>query len=353
MNRGTKFLFDKVLFIGPDIKDKGGISSVLASYADTMPVFHHIASNSRYGTIPGAFNLMVLLLRLPVERLRGRRLLHIHGAVGKSWIRKTIIMRWGRMLGFKTLFHCHAGAADRWFKKIGIDKARSVLDRYDGIITLSETWRQYFVKTFHFDNKIFTVNNIVMPTNVDAKSRNTDGRVNLLFLGLICDSKGIFDLLQALHRGVGAGDYHLTVGGNGEVERFKDEVSRLGLGQNVEYVGWVTGEMKENLLRQCDVLILPSYVEGLPISILEAMARRRAVISTTVGGIPEIITDKVNGFLVTPGDTDAIAKAIDRYIADPDLAATHGQASAKRIEPYYPNAVVKSLAEIYRQFLVD
>ena len=350
MNYDTKSLFDKVLFIGPDIKDKGGISSVLASYADTLPVFHHIASNSRYGTLPGAINLLILLLRLPVERLRGRRLLHIHGAVGKSWIRKTIIMRWGRLLGFKTLFHCHAGMADNWFKKIGMGKARSVLDCYDGIIALSESWRKYFSKTFNFDDKIFTVNNIVMPAKTDAEPRKTDGRVNFLYLGLLCDRKGIFDLLQALHDGV-SGEYNLSVGGNGEVERFKDEVSRLGLEQNVEYVGWVTGDMKENLLRRCDVLILPSYFEGLPISVLEAMARRKAVIATTVGGIPELITDKVNGFLVNPGDTDALAKAIDRYIAEPGLAATHGQASAKRIAPYYPDAVVKSLAEIYNHFL--
>lgn len=350
MSLVDKTIFDRVIYIGPDLNDRGGISSVLGSYSHTFPVFHHLASNSRYGTAAGALRLLWLMLMLPVERMKGRRILHIHGAMGKSWVRKTLIMRWGKLLGFKMLYHCHAGSAKVAFSKMGIDNARRVLDCYDGIIAISESWREYFAETFDATDRTFKINNIVVPPANLPRPRRTDGKVRFLFLGMLCEQKGIFDLLQALHTRV-RGDYKLTVGGNGEVDRFKAEVGRLGLGEHVEYVGWVTGEKKERLMREADVLILPSYIEGLPVSILEAMANNLAVISTPVGGIPEIITDGVNGQLITPGDLDGIAAAINRYIANPTLARAHGRASADRIKAFYPDAVVASLAAIYASLL--
>jgi glycosyltransferase involved in cell wall biosynthesis len=128
-------------------------------------------------------------------------------------------------------------------------------------------------------------------------------------------------------------------------------ISQYDLGQLVEFVGWVGGEKKTHLLQQCDVLILPSYNEGLPISILEGMSYRMPIISTPVGGIPEIITTNVNGVLVTPGNCDEIFAAIMRYISDRSLIATEGQKSAEMVGEYYPEAVQRHLEQIYSKLL--
>ncbi len=345
-----KTVFDRVLYIGPDIKDKGGISSVLKSYSEHFPDFHFIASNSRYGFLPGAVNWLTLMVRLPFERMSGRKLLHLHGAMGKSWIRKNIIFRWGKMLGFKAVFHCHAHSAKESFARMGIEKARKALDRYDSIIALSEYWRDYFTQTFGLGHKTYKVNNIV--ARGPEPGKRADGPVRFLFLGELGHRKGIFDILKGIAE-LGLTGFHLTVGGNGETERFCSEVKRLGLDDRVEFVGWVTGARKDELLRDCDVLMLPSFNEGLPISILEAMANGKAVITTPVGGIPEVIENEVNGLMVNPGDSAAIGTAMQRYIAEPDLARRHGEASVERVSEFYPEAVRDRLAEIYAELLED
>lgn len=348
MKRKGKTIFDKVIVIGPDLNGMGGMSRVIKSYSEYFPDFHYIPSNSRFGSALGAVNLLALMARLPIERLLGRRLLHIHGAMGKSWFRKNMIMRWGKLLGFKTIFHCHAATAKDVFARMGIGRARKVLDRYDCVIALSEYWREYFTQTFDLGHKTFKVNNIV--ARAEASGERKEGPVRFLFLGELGHRKGIFDILKGI-ADAGLTGFHLTVGGNGETERFCSEVERLGLSDRVEFVGWVTGDRKDELLRECDVLMLPSFNEGLPISILEAMANGKAVITTPVGGIPEVIENDVNGLMVSPGDSAAIGAAMQRYIADPALARRHGEASAERVSDFYPEAVRDRLAEIYSEML--
>lgn len=342
-------LLEKVLFIGPDLNGKGGISSVLHMYYQCFPEFHYIPSNSRKGTMAGAVQLGKLMLRLPFERLRGRRILHLHGCMGKSWTRKTLIMRWGKLFGFKTIFHCHGGTAKEFFKEYGIERARKILDKYDAVIGLSKGWADYFAETFGIRDKTFYVNNIVLPGQQPLNLKY-DGTERFLFLGEICDSKGLFDILHAMAQS-DLKNMSLHVGGNGEVERFKREVAKLGLTDRVFFHGWVTGEKKEMLLRHSNVMILPSYNEGMPITILEAMAWGKGIIASPVGGIPELIENNENGFLVNPGNTEEIAAAMNKYIADSKLFRIHGIKSLQKIQEFYPGQVLESLCNIYSRIL--
>ena len=79
-------------------------------------------------------------------------------------------------------------------------------------------------------------------------------------------------------------------------------------------VGWVDGEKKENLLKKSQLFVLPSYNEGLPIAILEAMSYGIPVISTDVGSISEVVKDNETGFLIKPGEAESLAKAIIKVI---------------------------------------
>ena len=100
-----------------------------------------------------------------------------------------------------------------------------------------------------------------------------------------------------------------------------------------------------------DVYILSSYSEGLPIAFLEAMAYHHPVISTPVGGIPEILKDGYNGRMVQPGDAGGIAKAICDYIEDKDSIKSQGENSYKVVQPFFPESVFASLKEIYQELL--
>jgi glycosyltransferase involved in cell wall biosynthesis len=342
---------DKVLYIGPDKNAQGGIGSVMLQYSRHITPFHYLPTNSRHGTAAGLVNLALALARMPIERLKGRRLLHIHYATRRSWPRKLLVARWGRALGFKIIMHCHAGNITNLAAERGtgyVAKALSVADHH---VVLSDFWQRYFTTVLGLE-PVTIANNMVNRPPLSSLTTAADGPLTMLFLGRLCDNKGIYDLLEAVARVVKSGrKMRLIVGGNDEVDRFTASVKALGLEQVVDFRGWMGDEAREQAYAESQVLLLPSYIEGLPICILEAMARRKGVVASTVGGIPEIIADGKNGFLIEAGDIDALTAALERYIDNPSLIAVHGALSAEKVEPYYPDKVVEALTAIYRRVL--
>ena len=136
-------------------------------------------------------------------------------------------------------------------------------------------------------------------------------------------------------------------GGDGETDKLKKIIEQESLGELIEFVGWVDGNQKIDLLNNSNVFILPSYNEGLPIAILEAMSYGLAIISTNVGGIPEIVNQ--NGILINPGDKIKLTEAIFRYINNDYY--TESKVSQKIVKEYYPDAVKENLKSIYLNIL--
>lgn len=346
-----KEIFDQVLTIGPDIEDQGGMASVLQLYRRELPAFHYLRSNSRHGTVAGLFPLIALMCRLPFARLKGRRILHVHTADGKSFIRKSWIMVWGRLWGYKIIYHCHAGGTKAYFEARGIDRVKAILNKCEASIVLSESWRKYFAETIGLKH-IHVLNNIVEPAPSGNGRRITDKPLRLLFMGTLTDNKGIFDLVDAIGRNAGTfrGNMTLAIAGSGDELRLQRKIDEYGIADMISIIGWITGDRKEQAFTDADIAILPSYYEGSPIFLLEAMAHSMPVISTNVGGIPDIV-DSSNGILTAPGDLDAIAQAIAHYINTPQDVATHGHRSIEKVSAFFPVAVVKKLTEIYRSVL--
>lgn len=96
-------------------------------------------------------------------------------------------------------------------------------------------------------------------------------------------------------------------------------------------------------------MVLPSYVEGMPITLLEAGAYALPSIASRAGAITELIEDNANGILIDAGDRQALAAAIDRYLSDPALRRRHGEEARRRIESHLPHGVAKALENIYRR----
>lgn len=349
MQDQTKIL-SKVVIVGPTINGKGGISSVLSTYMAHIPCLRFRCTNSERGTIAGMFVLSGTMIKLIADRLSGRKVVHVHYASGKSWIRKKFLMRYARMLGYKVVTHCHAAQMDKFTHMYGAERLKKVLSKAKVNIVLSTKWKDFFDREIGCGN-VEIVNNIVSrPVNL-LKDSNSP-LATFLFLGAIGERKGVYDLLKAVAMLKQSGySFKLIVGGNGEVERFLKEVQGAGLEDVVDFRGWISGDQKDELLRNSDVLLLPSYAEGLPISILEAMSYGRAIIATPVGGIPEVVKDGINGIMVEPGNIDAIAEAMERYIKDVSLSSQHGEESLKIVRPYYASAVRSRLVELYARAL--
>ena len=104
----------------------------------------------------------------------------------------------------------------------------------------------------------------------------------------------------------------VLAGAGSEVDEkaIKKLIDEKGVSDNVEFPGWVRGDTKDKLLREADVFFLPSYNEGMPMSVLDAMGYGLPVVSTNVGGIPKIVHDGENGYCCKAGGCDAMSKSI-------------------------------------------
>lgn len=142
----------------------------------------------------------------------------------------------------------------------------------------------------------------------------------------------------------------LRIGGNKNEEKLLATIKDYGLDEFVHFEGFVSGEKKIDLLNWANVFVLPSFNEGLPITILEEMNYKMPIISTPVGGIPEVV-DETNGVLVEPGNSEQIYKAIRPYVLDRTLIDKQGEESYKKVETYMPDYVLNHLKTIYERLL--
>lgn len=147
--------------------------------------------------------------------------------------------------------------------------------------------------------------------------------------------------------------FHLFLVGDGKMkEALIERVSRLGIGDLVTFTGFRTD--CEALMKQFDVFCLPSLSEGLSSAILAAMANRLPVVSTSVGGIPELVVDAETGILVPPGKPDRLAEALGKLLENPELRSRMGEAGRRRIEEHFTvdhklDSTLKSYRELLHQ----
>lgn len=345
-------LFRQVVIVTPDRRAHGGIASVTAAYSRCFPGLAFVETNSRRGTVVGALRLALALAQLPLLRLCGRKLLHVHAAAGKSFHRKKIVVKWGRMLGYKVIYHNHSGLITDTVRACGKNAVKAVLDRCSRVIVLSKVWEDYFRNTLGCTD-VDILNNIVeIPENIPE--RQSDSCVEFLFMGLLMERKGIFDLLEAVKPLAEQypGRFRLVVGGaHGEEERFRHIIASDALRGCVKYVGWLDKAGKESCLATADAIVLPSYAEGVPITILEGFARGIPAIASAVGGIPDMMDNGVEGLLVEAGNIEQLTEALRSYIVDGNMRRRHGLAARRRVADYSPQAVGNTLASIYRRVL--
>lgn len=157
--------------------------------------------------------------------------------------------------------------------------------------------------------------------------------LRLVYVGRLAREKGLYETLQGMRiaRELGV-DVHLLLGGDGpEAAGLARSVRMLGLSGRVTFVGPVFGEQKVKLLAGSDVSILPSYAEGLPYALLEAMAAGIPVLATPVGAIPDVVTHGIHGLLVKPRDGFAIAEAIASLARDRERLSWMSRACRRRV----------------------
>lgn len=351
-----KNIASKVLYIGIDHKNPvGGIASVEHEYSKFIEPFKFVRTCVNGGKLKKALVACEGLAKFTGKMLFDReiKIVHVHAASDASFWRKRIFIRMAKLFGKKVVYHNHGGG----FKRFYAGHPAAVMETLalaDCVVALSQEWKEFFIKELKC-REVRIINNVVSPPckQQGNHTQNACECFHLTFLGKITKEKGIYDLLDIIeeHKDRYLGKLKLTVGGNGEVERFCKIVEDRGLGGIVEYAGWISGKEKARLLQETDTYILPSYYEGVPISILEAMSYRKPVISTVIGGIPAIVTDGESGILTAPGDKKSIAAAIDTLLENPTLRNMMGEKAYDKVKEFFPAEVDHSLSSLYNSLL--
>jgi glycosyltransferase involved in cell wall biosynthesis len=181
-------------------------------------------------------------------------------------------------------------------------------------------------------------------------------RLRLLFVGMYGKLKGTPELIEAL-ASARAGGVDATLrlvgleGHRGEERRLRQRVSRLELDCAVEFAGLVSSDRIGEHYAAADVICLPSHREGLPMVLLEGMAFGLPALATPVGGIPQLVEDRVTGLLVPPGDVEHLADAIAELARDPEGRKRMGSAAADRVRSIAdPDHVLASWRTLYREY---
>jgi glycogen synthase len=140
----------------------------------------------------------------------------------------------------------------------------------------------------------------------------------------------------------------LLVGDGPERKALEREAKRIGVGDRLHFVGFVAHERLPGVLAHADLLVLPSLYEELGTVLLEAMQAGLPIVASKTGGIPDVIEDVVAGLLVPPGDPGAFARAIDRLLADRDLACRLSEGAQERAKDYDWEMLAERVLAVYR-----
>ena len=353
-----KQISERILTIGPDYHNhRGGIGAVIDIYSKYFNEFNFIPTYKAGSMLYKTYVFLIGLLKISYTLLQNRKIkiVHIHGASNSSFYRKFIFFIFSKFLfGRTVVYHVHGGKFHLFYakSKTMVKKAfRIFINNADVVVCLSEYWKLFFEENFN-PKKIETLSNVIDYPMI-IRGNNKKEKISLLFLGLIGNNKGIFDVIEVIKNNVDvfSNKIELIIGGNGEVVKLQNLIEKYQIGHIVKFVGWIQNEAKIQYMQNTDVYILPSYNEGLPISILEAMSYRKPVISTNVGGIPEIVKNNENGFLISPGNLEQIEKSIKYFIENPKEIEKFGAISAKMVEKYLPSSVILHLNNMYNEVL--
>lgn len=345
----------RVLMLGPSLQVRGGISTIERLLLENWPVdkceVRHIET-----LVDGTKAIKLLIAArafisfICAMLLYRPDIVHIHLSSRASFFRKSVFVLISSILKKKIVLHANGSEFHLFYEKESRSLQRwyirYILNKADCLLVVSKQWQEFYSRIYTRGRPIIVPNPVRCP---DSYPDRSNGPPVVLTLGRLGQRKGTYDLLKAIPLILECQpEAEFWLGGDGDVEQVQRILSTEWWGKQVKLLGWITGQQKEEALKCASVFVLPSYNEGLPLAILEAMAYGLPVISTPVGGIPEAVIEGETGFLVKPGDVQAIAERIALLLKDRDLRERMGANARKRIlDNFEINGIIRQLFTIY------
>lgn len=344
-----------VLMIGASRDVRGGISSVVNGYYEAG--LANRCNLNYIGTAVDGNKVKKALYAIRSficfkKALPQCDVVHVHMASRNSYERKKHFIHAAKKGGKAYIIHMHGGQWNLYFEdectEAKRDEIRQVFSDAAKVFVLSEEWREYFALNVCDDSKVETLHNAI---KVPPESVFSPESKNILFLGRLdtCKSPDILLLAFSMISNKYP-DVRLVFGGDGYIDRYKEVANNLSISEKCDFLGWVTGEEKERLFDCAEVYCLPSKNEGMPMSVLEAMAHGIPTVATSVGGIPQVIDNGINGFLMPVDDTDSLVSLLDKLLSNRELRKNISAAGRNKIAKCFSlDAGINQLIEIYER----
>jgi glycosyltransferase involved in cell wall biosynthesis len=264
------------------------------------------------------------------QQIRAKKITHLHNHIAEASC--TVSMLAAHMGGFTYSFTLHGSyiffkpyqwRLDEKIKRALFVSCISHFARSQGMIFAHpEKWQRMHIVHCGID-----------PTLFSPLTHKEIGK-RLLFVGRLTAAKGLPILLQALAKLQKIHpDILLTVIGDGEEREYLTAMTnRLGLTNNVNYVGSKSQTQVREYLQQTDIFVMSSFAEGLPVVLMEAMAAGVPVVATRIAGVSELVEHGINGYLVPPGDDVSLGESIAELMNNPETRAVFARKGREKVE---------------------
>jgi glycosyltransferase involved in cell wall biosynthesis len=247
----------------------------------------------------------------------------------------------------------HSGKFPPFYDSLSNKKKRYVkktLMNADILISLSSNWEKYYFK-FITSKRIHILHNAI-DTN-DLKNYRTKkksaGIKKLLFVGRIERTKGIYEILEAMKE-LKSEKIELLIMGpfQDNEKKIRSLCKKYEIENKVKFLGMIVGKRRYMYFNEADVFILPSYYEGLPLTIIEAMAFGLPVVATKVGAIPEVIKENINGFLIEPKNSQALLNTLRSLLLSPAVLKKISKNNISQANRFYSlNTYINRIRTVY------
>jgi glycosyltransferase involved in cell wall biosynthesis len=347
-------LSPRLIMLGAAPETRGSVAAVVDAYRAhglfaRWPI-EHLAVHCDGGARRSAALAAAALRDFAVLVARHRRaVLHVHSEAGAGFWRDAAFMAAAAALRCPVVLQLHGGGFERFYDDAGVAGRALIqlaLARAAIVVVPAESMRAW-IRAASREARVVCVPPPVALPEPGAAQRERPPIV--LFLGKLEAAKGVFDLVDAVAAVRAAvPDLRLVCAGEGDRGAVLQHAERRGIADLVKFTGWVGPSGKRVLLDSAAVLALPSYAEGMPMGLLEAMAAGVPVIASPVGGVAEVVVDGVSGALVAPGDGATLSRALRRLLLDRETAARIGAAGRETVRARFaPEKALAQLEEVY------
>jgi glycosyltransferase involved in cell wall biosynthesis len=368
----------KALMVGPIPPPSGGIASTMEDIVHSeLSKEYDFDLFSRPFTFPpdvtGRFGKNLIrakkYLRFLMKCLRGRYLfMHIHSP-GHRFMPNAVYMLLARLAGIKVLLHLHGNEWDPFYVQVSRRKrflTKRGLFLASRIVVIRQVWADGIAE-LGYPHEVSLLRNMIPAVSAGdpkllaaTRSRLNIGPDDFVVLlvgaGAVGSPKGIFDILEAAPKIAALEDSvrFVVAGGEeepGQMEEVLGIIEREKLGKWMRILGDIEREEVNLLMEICSVYLLPSYIEGMPISLMEAMRSDAAIVATPVGAIPEMIENGISGLIINVGAPDEIVDSVVRLKRD-DVLRQKLVEGGRRVfrERFEISQGIAKLRAIYKEF---